>query len=377
MFPESLLINLIHLIYEAAADPKQWPVFLKHYAEAVGSPAVTFIAHDFKNQGATIAASLGFDAAWVRAYEDYYAGRNVWVQRGGHLLRPGVVACGAEMAPDLELVKSEFYNDFLLPQGHFYTFGGTVLQDNSATSYLTAMRSKPGGPFGEREFVLLRHLLPHLKTGIRLHQRVSLAEAQLGNVRRILDHFPQGVFIVDGTGRVLMMNQEADRILSAADGLMLGIDGLRTARRPETNRLRGLIAGAVKTTDGSGIDHGGVMLVSRRNGLAPLRVLVSPSTPSNGPVRGHSSAIVFVTEMERTRIPKPALLEQLLGFTPAEARLAAALLAGKTVQEFAEEAGVTLNTARTHLKRVFSKAGVGRQAELIRQLTAIASYPKP
>jgi DNA-binding CsgD family transcriptional regulator len=77
------------------------------------------------------------------------------------------------------------------------------------------------------------------------------------------------------------------------------------------------------------------------------------------------------------RTPDPALLEQLLNFTPAEAPLASALVAGKTVQEFAEEAGVSLNTTRTHLKRILSKAGVSRQAELIRQLTAMASYTKP
>jgi hypothetical protein len=63
MFPENLLINLIHLIYEAAADPQQWLVFLKQFAESVGSPAVTFIAHNLETQGAMVAASLGFDPA--------------------------------------------------------------------------------------------------------------------------------------------------------------------------------------------------------------------------------------------------------------------------------------------------------------------------
>jgi hypothetical protein len=46
--------------------------------------------------------------------------------------------------------------------------------------------------------------------------------------------------------------------------------------------------------------------------------------------------------------------------------LAAALVEGRPVKEFAEEAGVILNTVRTHLKRMFHRAGVTRHLESIR-----------
>lgn len=377
MFPEKLLVNLIQLIYEAAADAKQWPVFLERLAESVGSPTLNFIAHNVKDNDATLSASVGLDPVSVRTYEEYYASRNVWVQRGWHLLRPGVVVGSPELISDQELIKTEFYNDYLRPQDLFYSYGGIASQEDSVMSYFTAIRSKQAGPFEEREFALLGHLLPHLRTAVRLHQRVAVLENQLGNVARTLDHLQQGVFIVDEKSRVLMMNREAEEILRAADGLTLASDGLRATPTRETNCLRNLIAGAAKTTNGKGMSHGGAMLISRSNGQASLRVLVTPSARSNGAVGGPSSAIVFVTEPERTRTPDSALLEQLLNFTPAESRLAVALAAGKTVQEFAEETGVSLNTARTHLKRIFSKAGVSRQAELIRQFTALASWPEP
>ncbi len=377
MFPEKLLVNLIQLIYEAAADPTQWPVFLERLAESVGSPTLNFIAHNVKELDVTLCASVGFDPVWVRAYEEYYASRNVWVQRGWHLLRPGVVVGGPELISDQELIKTEFYNDYLRPKDLFYSYGGIASHEDSVMSYFTAIRSRQAGPFEEREFALLRHLLPHLQTAVRFHQRVAVLEIQLGSVAQTLNYLRHAVFIVDRKSRILIMNGEAEEILRAADGLVLANDGLRAMRAPETSRLRGLIAGAAETTNGNGTHHGGAMSVSRNNGHAPLRVLVSPSAPSNGQVKGRSSAIVFVTEPERTRTPDPALLEQLLNFTPAESRLAVALAAGKTVQEFAEEAGVSLNTVRTHLKRIFSKAGVSRQAELIRQLTALASWPEP
>jgi DNA-binding CsgD family transcriptional regulator len=52
--------------------------------------------------------------------------------------------------------------------------------------------------------------------------------------------------------------------------------------------------------------------------------------------------------------------------TPAETRVLASLLAGRTLAETATELGVATATAKTHLESIFSKTGVTRQADLIR-----------
>lgn len=67
-------------------------------------------------------------------------------------------------------------------------------------------------------------------------------------------------------------------------------------------------------------------------------------------------------------MPAARALRQLLGLTPALARLAAALAAGETVAEQAEKAGVTQGTARNQLKELFARTGTQRQAELVRVL---------
>jgi DNA-binding CsgD family transcriptional regulator len=57
-----------------------------------------------------------------------------------------------------------------------------------------------------------------------------------------------------------------------------------------------------------------------------------------------------------------------LELTPAESRVAVALFKGLSVEEYAKEAGVSINTARTLVRRVYAKTGVTRQAELIHAL---------
>jgi DNA-binding CsgD family transcriptional regulator len=76
--------------------------------------------------------------------------------------------------------------------------------------------------------------------------------------------------------------------------------------------------------------------------------------------------VLFIIDPdERTALDTRAL-RQLFRLTPAEIQLSIALVNGKSVEEYADEAAISLNTARTHAKRIYSKTGVRRQSELVR-----------
>jgi DNA-binding CsgD family transcriptional regulator len=51
--------------------------------------------------------------------------------------------------------------------------------------------------------------------------------------------------------------------------------------------------------------------------------------------------------------------------TRAEAALAIEILKGRTIENSAAELGITVLTARTHLKRIFAKTKTKRQSELV------------
>jgi DNA-binding CsgD family transcriptional regulator len=57
-----------------------------------------------------------------------------------------------------------------------------------------------------------------------------------------------------------------------------------------------------------------------------------------------------------------------LSLTPAETRTAIALFKGQSVEVYAKEAGISINTARWHVKQIYAKTGVKRQTELIHML---------
>jgi DNA-binding CsgD family transcriptional regulator len=51
-----------------------------------------------------------------------------------------------------------------------------------------------------------------------------------------------------------------------------------------------------------------------------------------------------------------------------EAQLAAALFKGQSVEAYARETGISINTARWYVKQIYAKTGVKRQTELIHLL---------
>ena len=65
------------------------------------------------------------------------------------------------------------------------------------------------------------------------------------------------------------------------------------------------------------------------------------------------------------------MLAEAFGLTHAEAAVAARIWEGDSVAEAAQALAVSPNTVKTHLKVVFEKAGVDRQAGLVRRIAML------
>jgi DNA-binding NarL/FixJ family response regulator len=80
-------------------------------------------------------------------------------------------------------------------------------------------------------------------------------------------------------------------------------------------------------------------------------------------IDGISQAIKAATE--EFCPPTLEMLTDLFELTRSEARLTQALVLGNSLESSAQNIGVTLSSARTYLKRVFSKTATSRQGELV------------
>jgi DNA-binding CsgD family transcriptional regulator len=103
----------------------------------------------------------------------------------------------------------------------------------------------------------------------------------------------------------------------------------------------------------------------------PLSLIVTPWRPDAVENSKRSAAILLVGDPEKETVIPAKVLSLLYGLTPAEARLALALLNGNSLAEAAELHGTSELTARTQLKTVFQKTDTRRQAELVRLLAGL------
>jgi DNA-binding CsgD family transcriptional regulator len=74
--------------------------------------------------------------------------------------------------------------------------------------------------------------------------------------------------------------------------------------------------------------------------------------------------LLILLDLSEQRPSPPRLLATSFDLTAAEAKLAALIGAGETVERAAERLGISKLTAQTQLKAVFSKTDTHRQAEL-------------
>jgi DNA-binding CsgD family transcriptional regulator len=193
-----------------------------------------------------------------------------------------------------------------------------------------------------------------------IHSRRSMSSIAL----RALDQLCAGVIVTDNSGLVIEMNRAAEAIGQLGDGVLIREGRLCARRVFETARLAKLIAGA---TEEQSRAAGGRMVIGRCDGLPPYVLAVLPLHA--GPVDDRRFAMIIVVDAARY-VPSEKDLADLFGLSPAEARVAAALMTGKSLTDIAATSRVQITTVRTQLRYILRKVGVKRQFDLVRVLSS-------
>src|SRR5260221_3489858 len=180
-----------------------------------------------------------------------------------------------------------------------------------------------------------------------------------------IDELPTPLFLVNRLGSVMHANDAADRFLRGSAGVSREGSQLKwTTAAAQAQFLDALeaVSGARKDA----IDGGVRLRFGGENGHPPLLVLVNPTGGGQPRVgTNQPTAAVYVIDPGAARLINQNHLRELYSPTPAEAAIAALLTQSCTSEEAAEQSGVTMNTVRTHLKRILEKTGCRRQAELV------------
>jgi DNA-binding CsgD family transcriptional regulator len=117
--------------------------------------------------------------------------------------------------------------------------------------------------------------------------------------------------------------------------------------------------------------HAEPIVIIRDNGRQPVIINSLPLAPGRRNPLLSACAILTFVSLEPKRCPPVSLLIRVFSFTPAEARLAAALTNGMSIEQAAELLNVCCHTARHQLKAVFLKTNTHRQSQLVALLARL------
>ncbi len=220
----------------------------------------------------------------------------------------------------------------------------------------------------------IRRLLPHIRQTVHVQQTLARADALGATLEEMLDRNGLGIVQLDAHGRIVAANDRARDVLRVGDGL-LDEDGFLFAYAPRDNDdLQALLSRALPPLGAQGI--GGWTIVRRPGAQPPLVLQVSPvgRREADFPV-GRVEALVLVVDPAGRAAIDPAVVAAVLDLTGMESRVAVLLAQGMSVRQIATATGRKESTIRSHVKHIFAKHGLSRQAQLVQLVRSLAGAP--
>ena len=220
----------------------------------------------------------------------------------------------------------------------------------------------------------IRRLLPHIRQTLRVRQALFGAGALGATLTEMLAATGLGIVQLDARGRIVVANDSARGLLRAGDGLS-DRGGFLFARSPQDNAGLQKLLGRALPPFGTQV-AGGSTIVGRSGALPPLVLHAIPvgRRETDYPVWPVAALVLVVDPARRTGID-PAIAAAVLDLTGMESRVAVLLAQGMSVGQIATATGRKESTIRSHVKRVFAKHGLSRQAELVRLVRSLAGGP--
>lgn len=355
---ENGIAALISAIYDAAADFGRWPDALRLIAETCGARAAV-LTRQGENSGQSWSVAPLCDSAYYESYARHYHRINpIWYRTSSS--QAGTVQTDDMIMPRNDFTRTEFYNDFLVPQRLGSVLNAVALVEEGRQTAIALHRRKQ---FEPEHVQLYRLLVPHLQRAVQLN--IKIAEMQMCSTAS-LEALDRGTLLVNKSARVVFADYPAERLCTSSGPLKISEGILCAHRADDTALLHSIITRSVLR--GSDAGAGGQLYLPCESGKRPISILVIPLRSDDVPffAAERAVAVVFVTDPNRQSEAFSSKIQRQFGLTPAETAFAVELLDGHGIQAAADRLGIMRSTGRTHLARIFEKTHTHRQAELVR-----------
>ena len=356
-----LLSFILGAIYDASLDEAGWVSCLESIRKILDANYASLIVRTETVDDVGLIVSAGNNQASLDPGNPYIA-----MSPFSGMVPDQLVTIG-DVLSEKDWRASTYYRDYCEPQGVFHVLAADIVtRDGGVYGFrVTRPETAPDFSRSDREFCSL--LVPHIKRALNLHLSINQDRKVSTLYSHAMAQLMVGVVVLDQNGQVIESNPAATAILELKDGLRVVGKQLEASYANDNRKLLGLVRDALTHPHAAKLTLTEAMSVSRPSGRLSWGLIVqSISSDQWTEGKQRPSVAVFVRDSEGRVDPPVRLAQQLFHLTPAETALAIQLANGLSLEEAAEQLNIKRNTARAHLRSIFSKTGVRRQTELVR-----------
>ena len=175
----------------------------------------------------------------------------------------------------------------------------------------------------------------------------------------ILNCLEDPIFVIGSGRRVLLQNTAARRVASLGYGARVRSGILHLSTVSETSQLDQILLGHVARSEDAG--NSCALRVAGSNGGKDWLLVCTA-------IVGQAEEWIFILHLVRrvgVRRVQGTALEKLFGLTPREQEMVGQLVTGAPLADVAEALGLSRESSRVYLKRIFRKCDVHSQVELV------------
>ncbi len=272
-----------------------------------------------------------------------------------------------DVMTDAEWIKTEYYQSSCKYQNVFHVMGADISTENDGVFRLRITRPESSPAFDDKDKALCQMLLPHVRSAFYVRGMLGRSESMGNLYADAINRLSVATILMNDKGVVQKLNDYAQTLLDRADGLKLVGDKLEASYPSDNKELQKRIKDAFDARERREPINSEPLSVTRPSGEVNLGIVFEAVPDAGWLDDGDRNALLlYVRDAVNKSSVSSSVAKELFDFTPAETALALELANGLSLEDTAEKLGIMRNTARAHLRAIFSKTGVRRQAELVR-----------
>lgn len=371
--------KLTSLMFAAALDQSRWIDFLKELSRVNGGIHTQIFGHDLKSNFALDLVHYMYQGDFIDQFLEHYSSINAFAPA---LINAevGRIMPVDDMIPRRDLLKTEFYNDWLRPQGSIIGGGGALLHKDETRFFAI------GGNIAEKDTDRLQNrwlqnleiLLPSLQHSFEISRTLGGKTLEVAAFNQIGGQESTSIFLLNSEGRIIFHNSGAAVMLDTGRIVRLGVDNRFTinsltgadALKRALNSLKNRDSGTSSAFSVNDNETGSTYIFR----IAAFDPDMLESSPFGFNISFSEPYLLLTVTPVKHGHNTAAQIIHAYRLTASEADVALKIADGLSLNEISAIRSVSIHTVRSQLKSAMSKMEQRRQSGLVRLIEQIRNH---